>query len=97
MFDDTKRLRELRRRITSLQGERAALLLIAAGESTMDRRSELVRDITHRTQMLEALESSLIIEQAQRLGIDIPSRRRSPICGFKILMKKLSGKWRNWG
>jgi hypothetical protein len=56
MFDDTKRLCELRRRITSLQGERAALLLIAAGESTMDRRSELVRDITHRTQMLEALE-----------------------------------------
>ncbi len=78
MFDDKKKLKELRRNISSLQGQRAALLMVAAGERDENRQQTLVRELRRQTRTLETLESSLLREKAHRLGIDVPSHTDKP-------------------
>ena len=84
-FNDKKKLRELRKQIRSKLDERGALMLVAAAESNKDRRSELMRELRDRTHTLEVLESDLIVEEAQRLGIDLPSGAERPSGGLMTL------------
>jgi hypothetical protein len=71
MVGNKKRVRELRARIRSHQDEQDALRRAMAGESNKNRRSELTRDLRDRTHTVEILESDLIVEQAQQLGIEL--------------------------
>ena len=71
MFDNKKRLRELRKRLRSHQAERDSLSRAIAAESNKDRRSKLSRELRDETHTIDILESDLIIEEAQQLGIEL--------------------------
>lgn len=74
MFDKKKRLRERRKRLYSHRAEQDSLRRAAAAEQDKEKRSQLTRRYTNAIRKADILESDVILEEAQQLGIELDNK-----------------------